>query len=158
MVGVEETSMVTVEEIRDSIIEIMNLQFEFPRHLLEPLFNLVNQKIKAAIFYQDIYSLEVMMDALALMNARNTVAEQEYLKLSNTAHSVAENLIKAINMEIHDDNEMLKILVDNIEIAKRIGMRGEIIDVAVTLKALCTKFLQEMIQNANHEEEDPDQM
>lgn len=59
-------------------------------------------------------------------------------------------------MEIHDDNEMLKVLVENIAIAKRIGMRGEVIDVAITLKALCTKFLQEMLQNANNEEEDPD--
>jgi hypothetical protein len=56
-------------------------------------------------------------------------------------------------MEIHDDNEMLKVLVDNIAIAKQIGMRGEVIDVAVTLKALCTKFLQEMVQNAGNEEE-----
>lgn len=48
---------------------------------------------------------------------------------------------------------MLKVLVDNIAIAKQIGMRGEVIDVAVTLKALCTKFLQEMVQNAGNEEE-----
>jgi len=44
-------------------------------------------------------------------------------------------------MEIHDDNEMLRVLVDNIAIAKRIGMRGEVIDIALTFKALCTKFL-----------------
>lgn len=75
MVSVAEASKVTVEEIRDSVIEITSLPFEFPRHLLEPLFNLVNQKCKAAISHQDIYSLEVLMDTLALMNARNTVAE-----------------------------------------------------------------------------------
>ncbi len=87
----------------------------------------------------------MLLDTLAMMNARNTSAEQEYHKLSQTAHSVADNLIKAINMEIHDDNEMLRVLVDNIAIAKRIGMRGEVIDIAITLKALCTKFLQEML-------------
>lgn len=50
-------------------------------------------------------------------------------------------------MEIHDDHELLRVLVENIEIAKKIGMRGEVIDVAVTLKALCTKLLQEMVKN-----------
>jgi hypothetical protein len=32
-------------------------------------------------------------------------------------------------------------------------MRGEVLDVAVTLKALITKFLQEMLQNKTEEEE-----
>ena len=71
-------------------------------------------------------------------------------KLSKKAFGVAQNLIKAINMEIHDDNDMLKILVENLEIAKKIGMRGEVIDLAITLKALCIKFLQEMLQNAEN--------
>jgi len=145
-----------VEDIREAVYEVTVLPFEFPRHLLEPVFNLVNQKCEAAIYYQDIYSLEILLDTLALMDARNFQAEQEYQKLSITAHGVANNLIKAINMEIHDDNEMLKVLVENIAIAKKIGMRGEVIDIAVTFKALCTKFLQEMLQNRN-EEEDQDQ-
>ena len=79
------------------------------------------------------------------MNARNEQAEQVYEKLSHQAETVARNLIQAINMEIHDDHELLKVLVENIDIAKKIGMRGEVIDVAVTLKALCTKLLQEMV-------------
>lgn len=57
-------------------------------------------------------------------------------------------------MEIHDDNKMLKVLVENISIAKKIGMRGEVIDIAVLLKALCSKFLQEMLQNAGTDEEE----
>jgi hypothetical protein len=32
---------------------------------------MVNTKCTAAIFYQDIYSLEILLDTLALMNARN---------------------------------------------------------------------------------------
>ena len=88
------------------------------------------------------------------MGARNFLAEQEYAKLAKMAHDVAQNLIKAINMEIHDDIEMLRVLVENIAIAKKIGMRGEVIDLAVTLKALCTKFLQEMLKNAGNEDEE----
>lgn len=91
------------------------------------------------------------------MNARNFLAEKEYQHLSIQAHDVATNLIRAINMEIHDDNEMLKVLVENISIAKKIGMRGEVIDVAVLLKALCSKFLQEMLQNAGTDEEELNQ-
>jgi hypothetical protein len=60
-------------------------------------------------------------------------------------------------MEIHDDNEMLRLLVENLAVAKKIGMRGEVIDIAITLKALSTKFLQEMVQNAGGEEEEQDQ-
>jgi hypothetical protein len=36
---------------------------------------------------------------------------------------------------------LLKVLVENLNRAKDIGMRGEIIDLATTLKALCTKLL-----------------
>ena len=36
---------------------------------------------------------------------------------------------------------MLKTLVDNLKKAKDIGMRGELIDIATTLKALCVKLL-----------------
>lgn len=60
-------------------------------------------------------------------------------------------------MEIHDDHELLRVLVENIEIAKKIGMRGEVIDVAVTLKALCTKLLQEMVKNQANNSEDEDE-
>ena len=55
--------------------------------------------------------------------------------------NVSTNLLRAINMEIHDDNELLRMLVENLNKAKDIGMRGEVIDVATTLKALCKKLL-----------------
>ena len=73
------------------------------------------------------------------------------------AVNVAANLMRAINMEIHDDNELLKILVENLNKAKDIGMRGEVIDIATTLKVLCVKLLQEMLvkKQDSDEEDDP---
>ena len=150
MVSDPQKINVKVEDIREIVQEITFLPFEFPRHKMEPLFELVNTKCQAAIFYQDIYSLEILLDTIAMMKAKNDQAWAEYDKLSKKAFGVAQNLIKAINMEIHDDNDMLKILVENLEIAKKIGMRGEVIDLAITLKALCIKFLQEMLQNAEN--------
>ena len=73
------------------------------------------------------------------------------------AVNVAANLMRAINMEIHDDNELLKILVENLNKAKDVGMRGEVIDIATTLKVLCVKLLQEMLvkKQDSDEEDDP---
>jgi len=48
-----------------------------------------------------------------------------------------------------DENQQLKSLVENLNEAKRIGMRGEIIDIANALKVLCTKLLQEMVNHSN---------
>lgn len=59
-------------------------------------------------------------------------------------------------MEIHDDNELLRILVDNLKKAKEIGMRGEVIDIATTLKALCIKLLQEMLAKTSNSDEEDD--
>jgi len=52
------------------------------------------------------------------------------------------------------------VLVQNLQQAKQIGMRGEVIDLATTLKALCTKLLQEMLskpqRSDDEDEDDPD--
>ena len=129
------------EEIREFVREIIVLEFEFPRHLMEPLFHLINEKLVTAMQNEDIYNLELLLDALAMMGTRNERAEKVYTELAKKASKVAVNLMKAINMEIHNDNDLLKILVENLNIAKKIGMRGEVIDIATTLKALCTKLL-----------------
>jgi hypothetical protein len=34
-----------IEDIKDLLIEITSLVFEFPRHKLEPLFEVVNEKL-----------------------------------------------------------------------------------------------------------------
>ena len=80
-----------------------------------------------------------------MMDSTNKQAEAKYDELKAIAMNVAANLMRAINMEIHDDNELLKILVENLNKAKDIGMRGEVIDMATTLKVLCVKLLQEML-------------
>ena len=72
------------------------------------------------------------------------------------AMNVSANLMRAINMEIHDDNELLKVLVDNLDKAKSIGMRGDVIDLANTLKMLCRKLLQEMLAKTSNSDEEDD--
>lgn len=89
----------------------------------------------------DLYHLEILLDALYMMDSTNKQAEAKFEELKVIAINVVSNLMKAINMEIHDDNELLNILVVNLEEAKKIGMRGEVIDIATTLKALIVKLL-----------------
>ncbi len=57
-------------------------------------------------------------------------------------------------MELTDDNELNSMLENALNEAKRIGMRGEIIDVALTLKMLRNNFLTEMQnKSANSDDE-----
>ena len=55
-----------------------------------------------------------------------------------------------------DDNE-LNVLLDNaLNEAKRIGMRGEFIDVAITLKMMRNNLLQEMQNKVGQSDDDED--
>ena len=56
-----------------------------------------------------------------------------------------------------DDNELNEMLDHALDEAKRIGMRGEIIDVAITLKMIRNNLLQEMQNRTGNsdDEEDP---
>ena len=98
------------------------------------------------------------MDTLELMNASNKPAREKYEKLSQEANQIGQDLMRAINMDIGsgNDNQLLQKLVESLNRAKELGMRGEVIDIATTLKALCTKLLQEMVSQAPKDEEDND--
>ena len=123
---------------------------------MQPLFHLLNQKISQAIKENNLYQLEILLDSLYMMDSTNKHAEAKYEELKLQAGIVSANLIRAINMEIHDDNELLKILVENLKKAKEIGMRGEVIDIATTLKALCVKLLQEMLAKTSNSDDEDD--
>ena len=91
-----------------------------------------------------------------MMDSTNEAAEEKYDELKVTAMNVSANLLRAINMEIYDDNELLKVLVENLQIARQIGMRGQVIDIAQTLKHLCVKLLQEMLARTSNSDEEDD--
>lgn len=120
------------------------LGFEFPRHRLEPVFDVVNEKLYQSIEGESIYCLEILLDCLRFMNGRNIKAEEKYAELSQVAAKVAKDLLKVINMELTDDNTLNNLLESALSEAKRIGMRGEVLDIAVTLKMLRDNFLTEM--------------
>ena len=61
------------------------IDFELPRFALEPIFGVVNEKLEVAIEYENIYILEVLLDCLKIMNARNIPAEKKYYELANEA-------------------------------------------------------------------------
>ena len=90
---------VFIEDINNFLTEISMLEFEFPRHLLEPVFILVNEKLQMAIDTNNLYCLEILLNCLGLMGARNMIAEQKYNDLTVEATNIAKNLIKAINMD-----------------------------------------------------------
>ncbi len=104
----------------------------------------MNEKLFASIEYENIYCLEVLLECIRYMGARNMDAEKKYSELVQVAATVANNLLKVINMEISDDNELNHMLDNSLVEAKRIGMRGEIIDIALVLKTLRNNFLHEM--------------
>jgi hypothetical protein len=66
---------VYVEDIDALLVEISTLEFEFPRHILEPIFILCNEKLQQAIDTNHLYSLEILLNSMSLMGARNMVAE-----------------------------------------------------------------------------------
>jgi hypothetical protein len=118
------------------------LQFEFPRHRLEPLFDVINEKLHASIECENIYCIEVLLECLRLMSARNMRAEEKYSELSVVAQGVARDVIRVLNMDPRlDDNELNGLLDHALLEAKRIGMRGEVIDVAITLKMMRNNLL-----------------
>ena len=147
-----------IEDLRDLVQEVSLLDFEFPRHKLEPLFDVINEKLHVAIECEHIYCIEVLLECLRFMSARNLRAEEKYTELTQVAQEVSRNLLRVLNMDPRmDDNELNEILDHALEEAKRIGMRGEIIDVAITLKMIRNNLLQEM-QNRTGDsdvEEDP---
>ena len=59
------------EDIRQLVEEITELQIEFPKHLMQPLFHMLNQKISKAIQENNLYQLEILLDALYMMDSTN---------------------------------------------------------------------------------------
>ena len=71
MCSMERRNQLYTEDIRKFVEEIIELQFEFPKHLMQPLFHLVNQKITKAIQDENLYHLEILLDALYMMDSTN---------------------------------------------------------------------------------------
>ena len=61
-------------------------------------------------------------------------------------------------MDMKDDNEMQKVLVQNLKRGKKIGLRGELIDTAIHLYILTQKVLCEMKSKVNNEEGSEDEI
>lgn len=156
--AVHNKQSMPIEDMRDILTEVSQLQFEFPRHKLEALFEVVNEKLHSSIECENIYCIEVLLECLRLMSARNVKAEQKYSELSLVAQGVARDVMRVLNMDPRlDDNELNQLLDGALSEAKRIGMRGEVIDVAITLKMMRNNLLQEMQSRAaQSEEEDGD--
>ena len=74
-----------IEDLRDLLQEVSALEFEFPRHKLEPIFDMINEKLHMAIEYEHIYCVEVLLECLRLMCARNLRAEDKYAELTLVA-------------------------------------------------------------------------
>ncbi len=91
------------------------------------------------------------------MSARNLRAEDKYSELSIAAMQVARDLMRVLNMDPRlDDNQMNNMLDHALQEAKRIGMRGEVIDVAITLKMMRNNLLQEMQNRTGQSDEEED--
>lgn len=75
----------TVENVRDVVRELCEIEFEFPRHLMEPLFHMANRMMHRAIDTNQLYQIEVLLDALAYMGARNVTAEKKHAELAGQA-------------------------------------------------------------------------
>lgn len=72
---------ICLEDIKDLLQDISLLNFEFPRHRLEPLFDIVNEKLYQSIEWDNIYCIETLLECLRFMNARNFKAEEKYSEL-----------------------------------------------------------------------------
>jgi len=88
---VQRRAEIEIEELRAFVEEVTSaeVEFEVPRFRLEPIFNVVNEKLEVAIEYENIYMLEVLLDCLKFMNARNIPAEKKYYELASEAQVIA---------------------------------------------------------------------
>jgi len=156
---IQKREEIEIEELKNFVHEITSneVDFEFPRYRLEAIFTVVNEKLEAAIEHENLYMLEVLLDCLKFMNARNIPAEKKYYELANEAQMIAHQLLKVVNMEIKDDNEMQRLLVENLKRGKKIGLRGELIDTARHLYLLTEKVLGEMRGKAAAVSDDEDE-
>jgi len=84
---VQKRDEIEIEDLRAFVLEITSgeVGFEIPRYRLEPIFNVVNEKLEAAMEHENIYMLEVLLDCLKFMNARNIPAEKKYYELASEA-------------------------------------------------------------------------
>ena len=76
---------IMIEDLRELVQEVSLLEFEFPRHKLEPLFDVINEKLHIAIECEHIYCIEVLLECLRFMSARNLRAEDKYAQLTQIA-------------------------------------------------------------------------
>jgi len=140
--AVQNKQNMAIEDLRDLVQEVSALEFEFPRHKLEPIFDMINEKLHIAIEFDHIYCMEVLLECLRMISCRNLRAEDKYAELTLVAQTVARDLIRVLNMDPRmEDNELNEMLDHALDEAKRIGMRGEIIDVAITLKMMRNNLL-----------------
>lgn len=61
------------------------MPFEFPRFKLEPLFDVVNEKLNLSIECENIYCIESLLECLRFMGAKNLKAEEKYSELATLA-------------------------------------------------------------------------
>lgn len=155
---VDRRAEIDVETLRDFVQEVtgQEVAFEIPRYHLEPLFNVINEKLEAAIEHENIYILEVLLDCLKFMNARNIPAEKKYFDLAREAQQIAHELLEVLNLERKDEGEMQRLLVKHLKRGKQIGLRGELIDTARHLYLLTEKVLGEMRGQASAVSDDED--
>jgi len=156
---VQQREEIEIEDLRTFVQEITSasVEFELPRYRLEPIFNVVNEKLEAAIEHENIYMLEVLLDCLKFMNARNVPAEKKYYELASEAQVIVHQLLKVLNLEIKDEAESQRLLVQNLKRGKQIGLRGELIDTARHLYLLTEKVLGEMRGQAAAVSDDEDE-
>ena len=81
----EDRELVTIEALREFVRKATgpDVEFEIPRYELEVVFDMVNEKLEVAKNNGNLYQLEVLLDCLRFMNARNVPAEKEYYRLAD---------------------------------------------------------------------------
>ena len=55
--------------------------------------------MQLAMETDNLFTLEILLDILSMMNARNIPAEEKYNILAKEANDIATNLMRAINMD-----------------------------------------------------------
>ena len=74
-----------MEEIRAFVKELSEVEFELPRHLLEPLFNVCSKLIIRAKETNNLFTLEILLDAISYMGGSNVTAVEKHQELSKKA-------------------------------------------------------------------------
>jgi len=145
-----------IEDIKDVLKEVENCPFEFPKIKLERIYKFIEKALQQAVQHESLYCLEVLLDCAKIIDMSNVLgAEEQMVRLKKKCQKIIANLVAVLNMEIDDENALNELLDTSLEEARKLGIRGDLIDTCIKLQQMRDRYIEEIQEkNLNRFEDD----